>query len=90
MDFYQILASVAGIMGVGVSVPQAIRIYQTKHSKDVSLTMFSILGVVQVLWMIYGVHLKDLPISLSNFLAFLVTVANIFLILRYRNGKNAS
>jgi MtN3 and saliva related transmembrane protein len=88
MDFYQLIAFMAGFLGIIVSIPQAYKIYKTKESKDVSLEMFLILATLQTMWLIYGFHIKDMAIYLSNIGALTVTMANITLIMRYRNGES--
>lgn len=90
MNFYEILATVAGMIMVVSGVPQIIKIIKNKQAKDVSIEMFFLLFVGQIIWLYYGLHLMNKPLIISNVCALVVSVANITLILRYRNGKNTN
>jgi MtN3 and saliva related transmembrane protein len=47
-------------------IPQAVKIYKSKHTKDISLGMFSLLNIGIVLWLWYGLIIKSYPIIISN------------------------
>ena len=86
MDIYQILAIIAGMIIVVAGIPQIIRIVKVKESKDVSIWMFILFLIGQIIWLSYGLHLGDIPLIISNALALFVTTINIYLIARYRHG----
>ncbi len=58
-------------------VPQIIRTTQTKSVKDVSRVTLLQLSVGALLWMVYGLHLKNKVIILANF----VTLASLIILL---------
>ncbi len=84
MDIYQTIAMVAGAMIIFTTLPQLIKITKTKEVEDLSLGMFFILIIAEVLWLYYGFHIKDLPLILTNGLSMLVVGSNIALIYKYR------
>ncbi len=86
MDFYQLLATIAGLLVVVAGLPQAYKMYRAKEAKDVSPMMFGLFFVAQAIWLIYGLHLGDLPIIISNIGALLATMINLGLIWRYSNN----
>lgn len=47
-------------------LPQAIKVYNTKHTKDISFWMFLLLNIGLVLWLTYGLLIVSLPIILAN------------------------
>lgn len=47
-------------------IPQAVKIYKSKHTKDISLGMFSLLNIGLVLWLCYGLMIESYPIIISN------------------------
>jgi MtN3 and saliva related transmembrane protein len=47
-------------------IPQAVKVFKTKHTKDISLGMFSLLNFGFVLWLVYGIILQSYPIILAN------------------------
>jgi MtN3 and saliva related transmembrane protein len=62
-------------------LPQVIKAYKTRSTKDVSLLMFLVFTIGVAGWLIYGVLLMNFPIIIANivtlFLAFLILVAKI-------------
>ena len=61
-------------------LPQAIKVYQTKSTRDISLYMFLIFTVGVLSWLIYGLIIDDLPVILAN----AVTLVLSFFILIYK------
>ena len=47
-------------------LPQAIKVYKTKHTKDISLGMFLLLNIGMIIWLFYGLMITSLPIIISN------------------------
>lgn len=86
MDFYQILALIAGALIVGNTLPQLIKILKTKKVDDLSLAMFIMIFLAQVIWLVYGFHIKDIPVIFTNIFGMLFSVIIIGLILKYRTA----
>ena len=61
-------------------LPQAIKVYQTKSTRDISLYMFLIFTIGVLSWLIYGLIINDLPVILAN----AVTLVLSFFILIYK------
>lgn len=76
MDSYIIIGLVAGFCTTIAFLPQAVKTWKTKSTKDLSLGMYSILCTGILLWLIYGILIRDLPIILTN-LATLSLAASI-------------
>ncbi len=55
-------------------IPQAIKVYKTKHTKDISLGMFSLLNAGLIFWLIYGLALNSYPIILANALTLIFAI----------------
>jgi MtN3 and saliva related transmembrane protein len=64
MEFY--LGYLAAFCTTIAFIPQAIKVYKTKQTKDISLGMFSLLIGGFVLWLWYGILLISYPIILAN------------------------
>lgn len=47
-------------------IPQALKVYKTKHTKDISIGMFSLMNVGIVLWLVYGFLITSYPIIIAN------------------------
>ena len=56
----------AGLLTVGSFFPQVIRVWRTRQTRDLSLSMFALLSTASSLWIIYGAITKDWPVVLTN------------------------
>ncbi len=84
MDWVIVMGYIAGACTTSAFLPQAIKIVRTKHTKDLSLSMYSILTTGVALWSVYGLINHDWPLVLAN-LVTLVLAGWIF-ILKVRYG----
>ena len=84
MDSITILGIVAGTLTTTSFLPQVIKAYRSKHTKDVSLFMFILLFVGLCLWLIYGFMRADLPIILANTVS--LVFVSVMLLLKARHG----
>ncbi|GMV78774.1 MAG: hypothetical protein AMXMBFR79_19040 [Chitinophagaceae bacterium] len=55
-------------------IPQAIKVYKTRHTKDISLGTFSLLNAGLIFWLIYGLILNSYPIILANALTLIFAI----------------
>lgn len=78
---------IAGICTTASFIPQIVKIVKTKHVRDISLQMYVVLTTGIFLWIIYGIFLGELPIILSNCVAFLLCSFVVTMKLIYRNNK---
>jgi MtN3 and saliva related transmembrane protein len=56
----------AGLLTVGSFLPQVIRVWQTRQTRDLSLSMFALLTTASSLWIIYGAVTRDWPVVFTN------------------------
>ena len=70
INFITIIGLVAAAFTTIALLPQLIKVWKTKSTKDISTGMFTLYCGGVFLWFIYGVYLQDLPIILANSLAF--------------------
>ena len=61
-------------------LPQAIKVYKTRSTKDISLYMFLIFTIGVLSWLTYGLIINDWPVILAN----AVTLILSFFILIYK------
>jgi len=57
---------VAGFLTSVAVIPQVVRTYRTRHARDISIWQPVLLDIGMILWLIYGIMLKDLPLILAN------------------------
>jgi len=84
MDSITALGVVAGIITTASFLPQVIKTWKTRHTKDISIYMFSLLVLGMSLWLIYGIVKADLPLILAN--AVTIGLASIILFFKIKHG----
>jgi len=57
---------VAGFLTTISFVPQVLKVYQTKHTKDLSVFMLLLFCAGVSLWTVYGILLAEAPIIIPN------------------------
>lgn len=82
MEFIGYLAAILTTISF---LPQAIKVYKTNHTKDLSLGMFIIFCSGVFLWLIYGVLINNLPIIFANIVTFVL--AGYILIKKIKNSN---
>lgn len=84
MDYISIIGYLAASFTTFSSLPQLIKIIKTKQVRDVSIIMFSMMGLGIILWFIYGIYKNDMPIIIANIISFVLILTIIILKLKYR------
>ncbi len=80
----EILGFAAGTLTTIAFVPQFLKAWKTKSTKDISLSMFLIFTIGVSLWLIYGIMKLDYPIIAAN--AITVTLASMILAMKIKYG----
>jgi MtN3 and saliva related transmembrane protein len=83
MDITTALGLLAGTLTTIAFLPQAIRTWKSKSTKDLSLAMLGTFTTGVLCWLIYGLMIDSLPIILANAVTFVLAGANVILKLRY-------
>ena len=84
MNYVNIIGFIAGTLTTIAFVPQVIKIWKTKSAKDISLGMFVILCTGIILWIVYGILVKSLPVVVAN--ATTLVFALSILVLKMKRG----
>ncbi len=84
MNYVNIIGFTAGTLTTIAFVPQVIKIWKTKSAKDISLGMFVILCTGIILWIVYGILVKSLPLVAAN--ATTLVFALTILVLKMKRG----
>ena len=64
-------------------LPQLIRAWRTRSTRDISLGMFSVLVFGIFLWLVYGVLIGDGPLIAANAVSLCFTGSILYLKLRH-------
>jgi MtN3 and saliva related transmembrane protein len=64
-------------------IPQVLRVWRTKHTKDISLLMYTFFTAGVALWLTYGILLGAWPIIVANSITLLLAGTVLALKLRF-------
>jgi len=77
------LGIAAGTLTTVSFLPQVIKTFSTKHTKDISLLMYVLFSVGLVLWTIYGLQLGSWPVIIANSVTLVLSFTIIYLKLKH-------
>jgi len=81
--FWSLIGSSAAVLTMFSFVPQIIKVIKTKSAKDVSLVTLVQLSLGVILWIAYGIHLKDAIIIIANSITLVTMVVLLGLYFKY-------
>ena len=84
MEIITTIGLIAGILTTGSGIPQVIKTFQTKKTKDISFLMYAASWMGIFLWMIYGIYLKDTIIITFNLISLALVSTMLILKLKYK------
>jgi MtN3 and saliva related transmembrane protein len=84
MDAITVIGLVAALFTTISLLPQLLKVYKTKSTKDISTGMFTLFGGGVLLWFIYGLLVNDFPIIIANSLAFVQALVILGFKLKYK------
>lgn len=83
VNIWIIIAISAIIISAFNIVPQIFKSYKTKSTKDLSYGMLFVIAIGNLLWIVYGIHLKDWAIIIANILVISSVIILGFMKNRY-------
>ncbi|MEM0127920.1 MAG: SemiSWEET transporter [Thermoplasmatales archaeon] len=83
MNAAVIIGLIAGSLTTSSFVPQAIKIYVKKKADEISTIMFSVIFGGMILWVIYGVMIRSVPVIIANVISGLLCLTILMLKLYY-------
>lgn len=85
MTAADILGYAAGALTAFTFLPQVLKTWKEKSAKDVSLYMFIIAFVNEIMWLVYGVMINNWVIILTNAVMLVMSGIMIWLKMRYNH-----
>ena len=77
------IGSAAATLTTVAFIPQAIKVWRTKHTTGISLIMYSLFTLGVTLWLAYGMLLKSWPIIIANCITLLLAGAVLVMKLKF-------
>ena len=84
MEFVDLLGYSAGAITSLTFLPQVIKTWKLKSAKDVSLWMFIIAAINEIMWVWYGMLLNNWVIISTNLAVLIMSVTMIGFKLKYK------
>lgn len=84
MEPVTILGYVAGILVVISLLPQVIKTWRTKLTRDISLWRYIIYVTGLILWIIYAVIIGNGPVAVTNSIGLVLAIIILYFKVRYK------
>jgi MtN3 and saliva related transmembrane protein len=82
-SWISLLGAAAALCTTSSFLPQLIRAWRTRSTRDISLAMFSVLVTGIFLWLVYGILIGDGPLIAANAVSLGLTGSILYLKLRH-------
>ena len=69
-----IVGFVAAFCTTASFVPQAVKVFKTRRTNDISLGMFLLMSFGVVFWDIYGIIINSAPVIFANSITLVLSV----------------
>ncbi len=84
MTITNFIGSAAATLTTIAFIPQAWKVWQTKHTADISMGMYVLFTIGVALWLAYGILLESWPIIMAN--SFTLALAGAVLAMKNKFG----
>ncbi|MBV9386475.1 MAG: SemiSWEET transporter [Chroococcidiopsidaceae cyanobacterium CP_BM_ER_R8_30] len=88
IDLATTLGITAGILSTIAYLPQVIKTWKSKSAKDISWNMLIILCTGVILWLIYSVSIRDVPMTAANAVTLLLTSVILTMKIKYSSSED--
>jgi MtN3 and saliva related transmembrane protein len=83
MNFTDILGYAAGALTAFTFVPQVVKTWRDKHARDISLNMFILAFLNEIMWLIWGILIHNWIIIVTNAVMLFMSGAMIVMKIKY-------
>ena len=83
-EFIKVIGIVAGVCTAVSLIPQIIKIQRDKKAEDLSVAYLAVLLIGLILWIVYGVLRKDIPVIATNVVSVIINIVTLVLRWKYR------
>jgi len=85
MNYYiETIGYIATILSIISFIPQAIKSWKTRSTKDISLPMYLIFTISQLLWLTYGILILSWPLIIANAIIFSLSFIILMMKIKYK------
>ena len=87
MEFTEFLGYLGAFLSSITFIPQVAKTWKTKSAKDLSMNMLLIIVTSTIVWLIYAVPLKLLPVIIANSIIFVLSTWLVLFKLRHKEQR---
>ncbi len=84
MESADTLGLIAGALTTVAFIPQVVKIWKTRHTRDISLGMFAIFSAGVFLWLLYGIQIGATPVIVANIVTLGLALTILIFKIRYK------
>ena len=85
IDQNELIGFIAAVCTTFAFLPQVIKVWKTKQTKDLSLRMYTVMFIGICLWFVYGLRINSLSIILANIVTGFLVLQFWYIFLRTKN-----
>lgn len=83
----EVIGVFAGFLGVIAWIPQIKRVWSEKKHDGISLPTFALVSISLILWLVYGIIIGSVAMTLANISALSCIIAIIVGVLKLRREE---
>lgn len=84
MDYIIGIGLLAAVLTTLAFLPQVIKVWKLKETRDLSLSTFLMFTLGVLLWLVYGIVKKDIAIIIANALTFILALVILGFKIKYK------
>src|SRR5215469_11365644 len=88
MSLVPVIGYAAGTLTTLAYLPQALHSFRTRSVRDLSLTMLVTLNSGLLLWVVYGLWIRSMPLILTNVLTFVLAFPLLVMKVRFHSHES--
>jgi MtN3 and saliva related transmembrane protein len=86
-EFIPVFGYAAAVLTTLSFLPQAVKTIKEKNTEGISLSMYSLFTIGVLLWLLYGLFMKDIPIIAANGVTFILSATILTLKIKYSSKE---
>lgn len=87
VDIISVIGFIAAVASAAGFLPQVIKTWKTKKTRDISLYMIGLFFISAISWITYGFSKNDIYIVGTNLFILVLSLILLFFKLKYRGEK---
>ena len=84
MELVSILGLIGGVLTTISFLPPVIRVWKTRSTKDLSLSMFLLFVLGVFFWLLYGIFKHEWPLIIANLTTLSLACVILFFKIKYK------